>query len=292
MRMPSILANGRDRSRPGDDRARTASAGSRIRPRTAREGTVPLHHETTGSGPPLLLVQGGVAEAGAARMLVGELAVTHRVRTYDRRGVGRSPAGPDPVGLTAHADDAAALLADTGPSAVVGVSIGAVIGLLLAVRHPDLVTTLVAHEPPLPGLVRDADREAALDRVEALAARDDLGGALRLMAALTSGDDPVEPGYRPEPPSGDPEPALRRFLRHDVPAVRAVRIDPDDITASGVRVVPTGGVESRGRWEHRCAEVLASRLGRGLVELPGGHDGPVTHPVAGAAALRGLVGGT
>lgn len=171
-------------------------------------------------------------------------------------------------------------------------SIGAVIGLLLAVRHPGLVTTLVAHEPPLPGLVRDAAFEAAMDRVEDLVARDDIGAAIRTMAALTSGDDPVEPGYRPEPPSGDPQPALRRFLRHDVPAVRAARIDPADVTASGVRVIPTGGYESRGRWEHRCAEALAAGIGRGLVELPGGHNGPVTHPVAAAAALRGLVGGT
>ncbi|KAA1025489.1 alpha/beta fold hydrolase [Pseudonocardia sp. EV170527-09] len=254
---------------------------------------MPLHHEVTGSGPPLLLIQGGASEAGAARMLVDELAVTHRVLTYDRRGIGRSPADDDvPVPLTAHADDAAGLLAGTGPAAVVGVSIGAVIGLLLAVRHPGLVTTLVAHEPPLPGLVRDAAFEAAMDRVEDLVARDDIGAAIRTMAALTSGDDPVEPGYRPEPPSGDPQPALRRFLRHDVPAVRAARIDPADVTASGVRVIPTGGYESRGRWEHRCAEALAAGIGRGLVELPGGHDGPVTHPVAAAAALRGLVGGT
>ncbi|MCO5555088.1 hypothetical protein L7F22_008628 [Adiantum nelumboides] len=274
VRMPSILANGRDRGRPGDDRARTASAGPRTRPRTAREGTVPLHHETTGSGPPLLLVQGGTAEAGAARMLVGELAVTHRVLTYDRRGVGRSPAGPDPVGPGAHADDAATLLAGTGPSAVVGVGVGAVIGLLLAVRHPDLVTTLVAHEPPLPGLVRDPDHEAGLDRVEELAARDDLGGALRLLTALTSGEDPVEPGYRPEPPSGDPEPALRRFLLHDVPAVRAVRIDPDDVTASGVRVVPPAGSSRAGAGSTAAPRCSRPGSGAGSSSCPAATTGP------------------
>lgn len=251
-----------------------------------------LHHEVTGTGPPLLLIQGGAAEAGAARMLVDELAVTHRVITYDRRGIGRSPAGDVPRTLDGHADDAASLLTDTGPAAVVGVSIGAVIGLRLAVRHPQRVATLIAHEPPLPALVRDDDRAAALDRVERLVARDEFLPALRLMAELTTGGDPVEPGYRPEPPETDPEAGLRHFLRHDVPAVRSARIDPDEVTASGVRVVPTGGLESRGRWEHHCAEVLAARIGRGLVELPGGHDGPVTHPVAGAAALRGLVGGT
>ncbi|GAA4996814.1 hypothetical protein WHI96_21780 [Pseudonocardia tropica] len=54
---------------------------------------MPLHHEVTGSGPPLLLIQGGASEAGAARMLVDEPAVTHRVLTYDRRGIGRGRRG-------------------------------------------------------------------------------------------------------------------------------------------------------------------------------------------------------
>ncbi|RZT83703.1 pimeloyl-ACP methyl ester carboxylesterase [Pseudonocardia sediminis] len=249
-----------------------------------------LYVETVGEGPPLLIVQGGMGDAGASAQLATELARTHRVITYDRRGIARSGAGDGVVTMDRHADDAAAVLGATadGLAAVVGVSIGALLGLHLVCRHPDVVSVLVAHEPPMTALVRDDDAAAALDRAAELA-RDDVWAAIRHMAEFTGAGDTAEPGYRPAPPAGDPEAGLRRFFDHDFPAVRTSDIGVDRIAASAVPVVPTGGVQSRGRWEYRCAEALARGLGRDLVELPGGHDGPVAHPAAAAAALRTLV---
>lgn len=52
------------------------------------------YHETLGSGPPLLLVQGGAGDAGSSAQSAADLATTHRVITYDRRGLARSGAGP------------------------------------------------------------------------------------------------------------------------------------------------------------------------------------------------------
>jgi pimeloyl-ACP methyl ester carboxylesterase len=71
-----------------------------------------LYYETRGEGPPLLLVAGGLADAGQFTALGDALAGQHRVVTYDRRGNSRSPA---PAGWTTttveeQADDAAALL--------------------------------------------------------------------------------------------------------------------------------------------------------------------------------------
>lgn len=52
------------------------------------------------------------------------------------------------------------------------------------------------------------------------------------------------------------------------------------------RIILTGGHDSRGQWEYRCAQTLAEHLGRPLHELPGGHNGLTTHPWAITRAVR------
>ncbi|MCE3555515.1 alpha/beta hydrolase [Pseudonocardia sp. RS11V-5] len=255
------------------------------------EGT-PLHYETTGSGPALLVIQGGVSDAGGTAQLVELLAPRFTVITYDRRGLSRSSTpGPPRQGavLEQHADDAAALLSalDVGPARVVGASLGAVIGLHLLVRTPDAVTGLLAHEPPLPSLVRDPMREDGLDQIAARAATGDLLGAIGDMGRLTEPEPDAEPGAQPSAPPNLLE-NLAYFFAHDFAAVRASTLRPEAVAeaASGERVCLTGGVRSRGRWEYRCAAALAEMLGRQLLELPGGHNGLASHP-RGAAALIG-----
>jgi pimeloyl-ACP methyl ester carboxylesterase len=71
------------------------------------------------------------------------------VITYDRRGYARS-GGEPPRSMSAHAADAALLLEQlqATPAVVVGTSAGAGIAVDLAVRRPDLVRAVVAHEFP------------------------------------------------------------------------------------------------------------------------------------------------
>ena len=265
----------------------------RIEQRTVETGGAELYCEARGDGPPVLLIQGGLSEAGATQQLAEELAQQHRVISYDRRGLSRSAVSCDPQPLTmaTHADDAAVLLEalTAEPARVIGSSIGAVIGLELAVRHPDRIALLVAHEPPLPSLVRDPDQEAGLDEVAELA-REDVSAAIHRFAALGgSREGTREPGAGPAPPVGDVEANLRRFFAHDFPAVRTAALDLDQLAAPArPPVLVTGGSESRGQWEHRCAQQLAVELDRELVELPGGHNGLVSHPRATADVLRRL----
>lgn len=62
---------------------------------------------------------------------------------------------------------------------------------------------------------------------------------------------------------------------------------PDDLDAAQRAVLtPAGGVISRGAWEYRCAQTLAEECGRELLELPGAHNGMITHPRATAEVLR------
>src|SRR5947199_10212881 len=57
-----------------------------------------LYSEVHGSGPVLLLIPGGNGDAGGYQPLTQELAGRYTVVSYDRRGFGRSAAGPVEAG--------------------------------------------------------------------------------------------------------------------------------------------------------------------------------------------------
>src|SRR3954471_24387835 len=80
---------------------------------TTADGTR-LYWEESGSGAPLLLIQGLGWSADMWYSLVPELESSYRVIRYDGRGIGRSdvPAGPYPIELMA--DDAMAVLTAAG----------------------------------------------------------------------------------------------------------------------------------------------------------------------------------
>lgn len=255
-----------------------------------------LYYEVRGEGPPVLLIQGGLNEAGATTQFAGHLAdAGHQVITYDRRGLSRSEVigSEQPVTMGLHAQDAAALLAATTdrPARVVGPSIGAVIGLHLAVARPEQVALLIGHEPPMSCLVRDPEQESGLDTVAEIAATGDVVAAIQHFTALGGEcEDSPEPGAHSPEPVGDLHAHLRRFFEHDFPAVRAARLAEEELTtaASRTRIIPTGGERSRGQWEHRCAHRLATLLNQPLVPLPGGHNGFVSHPSGTATAVLDL----
>jgi pimeloyl-ACP methyl ester carboxylesterase len=126
--------------------------------------TVPgarLYYEVSGSGPVLLLIPGGMADAAGFAPLASFLEDSYTVVRYDPRGISHSrldgPAEDVPVEI--HADDAYRVLKAIGdqPGFVLGHSGGAVIGLALVERHPELVQTYVAHEPPLVELLPEGD---------------------------------------------------------------------------------------------------------------------------------------
>ena len=257
---------------------------------TSRADGTALYYETRGAGQPVLILQGGVSDAGATAQLAAELAQDHLVISYDRRGLSRSTAASSvPVTMDTHADDAAAVLAaaSASPAVLVGASIGALIGLHLAARHPQRVALAVAHEPPMASVLRDPVREQAFDEIEALA-RQDVFAAIQRMGALTDSGTTPEPDAQPGELAGDLRTNLTTFFRHDFAAVRGSRLDAARLreTADPARIVPTGGQDSRGQWEHRCAQVLAEQLQRPLHELPGGHNGLTSHPRSIARAVH------
>jgi pimeloyl-ACP methyl ester carboxylesterase len=108
-----------------------------------------LYYEETGEGVPILLIHPAGSTASTWGRLIDELAEVGRVIAYDRRGYARS-GGKAVRSMSAHTADAAAILESrqAPPAVVVGTSAGAAIAVDLAVRHPDLVRGVVAHEFP------------------------------------------------------------------------------------------------------------------------------------------------
>jgi len=117
-------------------------------PMAAAEGAE-IHYETTGEGPPLLLVTGLGAGPAARAAFVAALARAHTVLTYDQRGTGRSKGGPAGLSIEGHADDIVAVLDAAGLATahVFGHSTGTGAATVLTAAHPERVTSLVLAAP-------------------------------------------------------------------------------------------------------------------------------------------------
>ncbi len=112
----------------------------------AKVNGISLYYATIGQGPPVVLLHGGLANSDYWGHQVTALAPHHTVILVDSRGHGRSARDTRPYGYDLMADDVVALL-DTlhiAKADVVGWSDGAILGLDLAIRHPDRVGRIFA----------------------------------------------------------------------------------------------------------------------------------------------------
>ena len=104
------------------------------------------YYEAQGTGDPLVMLHGGFATVdvfgGGMTPLIAE---RYRVYSPERRGHGRMPDVEGPITYEVMADDTIAFIEalGIGPAHVVGWSDGANVGLITAVRRPDLVRKLV-----------------------------------------------------------------------------------------------------------------------------------------------------
>ena len=107
----------------------------------ARVNGISLYYAVIGHGSPVVLLHGGLANSDYWGNQVKVLAPHHTVILMDSRGHGRSTRDARPYGYDLMADDVVGLL-DTlhvAKADIVGWSDGAIIGLDLAIRHPDRV---------------------------------------------------------------------------------------------------------------------------------------------------------
>ncbi len=99
-----------------------------------------------GHGSPVILLHGGLANANYWANQVRALQAEYRVVVMDSRGHGRSTRNDAPFGYDLMAQDVLSLMdyLHLPKAAIVGWSDGAIIGLDLAIHHPDRVTKLFA----------------------------------------------------------------------------------------------------------------------------------------------------
>ena len=256
--------------------------------------------------PPLLMV-GQPMDAGGFTTLASHFA-DRTVVTYDPRGLARSERTD---GRTDHdprqqADDLHRLVAalGAGPVDVFASSGGAVTALALVTAHPDDVRTLVAHEPPLLGVLPDAEQAAAGERAFLTAyQRSGFGAGMAGFIAFTSWQGPFPGSFEVPDPASFGLPAEDDGTRDDPllsgasTPVTAFRPDVEALSAAPTRVVIAAGTESQGTVTWRAAEALAQLLGRPLVVFPshhggflGGEHGYAGQPEAFAARLREVLG--
>jgi pimeloyl-ACP methyl ester carboxylesterase len=107
---------------------------------------IQMYYAVYGAGDPVLLIHGGLGHADIWANQVIELAKTHKVIVADSRGHGRSTRNEQPYGYDLMASDYLALLdfLKVDKTALVGWSDGGIIGLDIAMSHPERLTKLFA----------------------------------------------------------------------------------------------------------------------------------------------------
>jgi len=244
-----------------------------------------------GDGEPLVLVHGGWTDHTTWNAVVAPLARSFQVIRYDRRGHSRSPYGPGPSPRRRDEDDLAELLQalDLGPAHVVGTSYGGTIALALALRRPDLVRTVIAHEPPLLGLVPDRDVEAQLADIQnQITAGEIAGGTRRFFEDVVLG--PGSWQTIPEP--------LRRAAIANAQTFVDLRQDPDWATleiaelARRARPILITAGDTSPAWLRNTPFIVADQAGIPTRRLNGaGHSPHLTHPDALVRAIIEFAGG-
>jgi pimeloyl-ACP methyl ester carboxylesterase len=106
---------------------------------------VHTYYEVEGTGEPLVLLHGGLCAIETLSGLSAGLAERYRVYRPERRGHGRTADVDGPFSYGLFADDTIAFVEALGLERVhiVGFSDGATVGLLTALRRPDLVRSVV-----------------------------------------------------------------------------------------------------------------------------------------------------
>jgi pimeloyl-ACP methyl ester carboxylesterase len=260
----------------------------------------------TADGRPPLFMVGQPMDASGFGALAAHFP-DRTVVTYDPRGLGRSLRKDGRVDNApeVQAGDLHALIEalGVGPVEMFASSGGAVTALALVAAHPGDVTTLVAHEPPLMAVLRDAEaaRRAQAGVLDAYEAKG-WGAGMAAFIAMTSWRGEFTDDYfgRPAPdpaqfglPTDDDGSRDDPLLSDRSWAITSYRPDVDALAAAPTRIVIAVGEESLDMFTGRTAMATAELLGQQATVFPshhggfvGGESGYAGQPEAFARRLR------
>ncbi|WP_214403704.1 alpha/beta fold hydrolase [Pseudonocardia lacus] len=240
----------------------------------------------TADGRPPLLMIGQPMDASGFRALAAQFT-DRTVVTYDPRGMGRSVRKDGRVEQTpeAQAGDVHAVIEalGAGPVELFASSGGAVTALALVAAHPGDVVTLVAHEPPIIGVLPDAAaaRRGRDGFQDAYRARGMGAGMAAFMAYsgwqgefteeffARPAADPAAFGLPTEDDGSRDDPLLSDRAQ----AVTEYRPDVEALAAAPTRVVVAYGEETGDTFTARTAHGTAALLGQEATAFPSHHGG-------------------
>jgi pimeloyl-ACP methyl ester carboxylesterase len=255
--------------------------------RTVRVRGTDLSFVERGSGIPVVFVHGTLGTLEDWRPQIDAFATRFRVIAYSRRYHPPNAARPDDLAyaLALHADDLIALIETLGLERVhlVGSSYGAYVALLVTLRRPDFVRSLVLAEPPIiPWLSRTPEGDAVRRAYEASVleparrafAR---GDSVDALGRFLEGETGHAGGY-----NALPEAARARLLRAASELRLELRADPDlympALPCAGVGRIRNSVLLVQGERSPRVFHVIIDELARCLpaeeiVAVPGaGHQ--------------------
>ena len=140
--------------------------GHSVQPIKVRVNGVELHYIEQGQGEPLILLHGGQGDYRSWGPQIAILSQHYRVISYSRR---YNYPNDNPLTAKYHsgytdAEDLAALIRHLkiGRVNFVGTSAGALTALVLTIKHPEMVRSLVLAEPPIHRWAKDDPNGEAL----------------------------------------------------------------------------------------------------------------------------------
>ena len=194
--------------------------------------------------------------------------------------------------LETDADDAARLikhLTPQTPPVVIGNSSGAIVSLKLLSRHPELVATVIAHEPPAARFLADFESlYASAEDIYATYRAAGMAPAYAKFVVLTKSEDSLGRWL-----SAAPKNNVRQnwnsmyWFEREFMAYPNAEFDVDEeLRPQKVKLVLVNGEESnKEAYQFRANVALAERLGLEVLLFPGAHVGHATNPVGFAARL-------
>ena len=260
-----------------------------------------LYCRAEGKGPLLLLVHGVACDSDYFRETARLLAKKYTVVTYDRRGYTRSQMidgdkkeslsvkQPD-FSMGIQEEDAAAVIRhmNMGAAYVVGSSAGAVLSAALALQFPELVKTLVLHEPVFAEDPQTADELQGLtDKI--IACRTQKRGITRALMTFVEAMDGADSRAVSKTLAEQARSLknLQLFVDYEVEHLLQLSLkEAADIQCSVY--VAAGECDSNGLF-CRGAKSAAEQLGWPLIHVPGYHNMASDLPLDFAVMVIGVL---
>ena len=236
-------------------------------------------HPGPPGSPRVVFVHGSLDRSTAFLRTIRLLDDVTTVR-YDRRGYGKSVGAGTCTTMAEQVDDLAAVVGGE-PAVFFGHSLGGVVALGLAARHPELAPAVVAYESPMAWLPWWSSASAG---AAALTTPGDEGDAAeRFMRRMVGDARWEELPQRTRDQRRAEGPALVAELR----SIRPPAPPPYEPTALTMPILAAHGSESRPH-HRRTARVLAEAAPRGELHVVdgAGHGVHLTHPGAVADLVR------